>query len=635
MVLCNINSANARQVLLAQKDKNIDFGNVDKNVEGWKYLLNGKEVPYLPEIYLAGTAKYLPVEIVKSLGASLIFDSLNRTAYITNNNESFIIKENSREIFVNNKNFLISEEPIWKNNTLYVSTKFLTILGVLVSENKFKNELNIVKTFNIINDLKTNIDNTEKKITFNLNNLPVYDTESGSNYYKLTLLGSMILEPDKFKAQLENITSDFKKIDLDTSRQGIINITFYTKGDLGIVNTYYLESPDRLVVQFPRIYTDEFKEFISDGLSRTKIAEGTYQGPLRINLLEINPNRNLLIKPVVSRDKEQNFTVREVSKFGKDFNAIAGINGGYYSLATKFPLGFIFTNGELISAPIYNRSALLINKDNTFFVKNVDLNIFLDAYDKEGNSKAIKINAYNLPPKKNQLVLFTYNYGKDNLNKKENLETKKEETKDPDIESDVPPGNNQETKAVKEPEPEFSGYLLSKNGDRLTKLDDFNSSIPPGNYVLYASGTAKDLFEKTAQNSVRYDLEFNYTEPMGNVLHALGGGPALVRDGIVNITAKEEKFKQDITDGKAPRTAFAILKNGKLLFVTVDGRQENSKGMTLEELAGFLVHYDVREAINFDGGGSATMYLNGEVINSVSDSKERKVSNSLLIFKGK
>jgi exopolysaccharide biosynthesis protein len=621
-----INTVNAEPVLLAQKDKNIDFGNVDKKVEGWKYFLNGKEVPYLPEIYLAGNAKYVPVEIVKNLGASLVFDTPARTAYITNNDQSFIIKENSKQIYVNNKSFLISDEPVWKNNTLYVSTKFLGILGILISENKYQNELNIVKSFNIINDFKVNIDNTENKITFNLNALPVYDTESGSNYYKVTLFGSAVLNPEKFKSQLQNLSSDFKKVDFDNSKDGIITITFYTKGETGIVNTYYLEAPGRLVVQFPKIYKDEFREMISSGLSRTKIAEGNYQGPLRINLLEVNPNRNL-IKPVVSRDEKQNFTLREVSRFGKDFNAVAGVNGGYFSLATKFPLGLIFSNGELISAPIYNRSALLINKDNTFTVKNIDLNIFLNAYDADGKAKQIKVNAYNLPPQKNQLVLFTYNYGKDNLNKK----VKKEEPKNEDFDL-----KNEEIKdEVKnnEPEPEFSGYLISKKGGKLTKLNDFNGSIPAGNYVLYASGSAKDNLEKAIQNSSNYDLTFNYSQPLDNVLYAIGGGPTLVRDGTVNVTAKEEKFKADITDGKAPRTAVSILKNGKILIFTVDGRSENSKGMDLDELASFLKQYDAKEAVNFDGGGSTAMFLNGQLINTVSDPKERKVSNSLLIFK--
>jgi hypothetical protein len=620
--------AAAAPVLLAQKDKNIDFGNVDKKVEGWKYFLNGKEVPYLPEIYLAGTAKYIPVEIVKSLGASMVFEPQNHTAYITNNQDSFILKENSKQIYVNNKSFLIQEEPIWRNNTLYISTKFLPVLGVLVSENKFNYELNIVKSFNTVNDVKTNIDNTENKIIFNLNSLPVYDTETGSNYYRVTLYGSAVSDPDKFKKQLANLSSDFKKVDLDVSRQGILNITFYPKGEAPIINTYYLDTPGRLVVQFPKIYRNEFKEQVSNGLSRTKVAEGGYQGPLRINFLELNPNRNLAIRPLVSRDENQNFSVRELSRFGKDFKAVAGINGGFYSLATKFPLGLAIINGELVSAPIYNRSALLINKDNTFAIKNVDLNIFLNTYDAEGNSKAIKINAFNLPPQKNQLVLFTYNYGKNNLNKTvPSQEGKEDEQKDEDLKDNNPP-------EVKETAPtEFSGYLISRNGERITRLTDFNSNIPAGNYVLYASGTAKDQLEKAIQASTRYELNFNFSQPVENVAYALGGGPTLVRDGVVNITAQEEKFKADITEGKAPRTALALLKNGRILLTTVDGRNENSKGMSLEELAGLLKQYDAGTAINFDGGGSTAMYLNGEIVNTFSDKKERKLSNSLLIFK--
>ena len=89
-----------------------------------------------------------------------------------------------------------------------------------------------------------------------------------------------------------------------------------------------------------------------------------------------------------------------------------------------------------------------------------------------------------------------------------------------------------------------------------------------------------------------------------------------------------------------PRSAVAI-KGKKVLLVTVDGRNENSAGMNLFELADLLKWLEADQAINLDGGGSTTLWVNSEpgngVINYPSDNKkwdhegERKVANVLLV----
>ncbi|MBC7473545.1 MAG: phosphodiester glycosidase family protein, partial [Candidatus Sericytochromatia bacterium] len=576
------------------------------------YFLNSQEVTFLPEIDIEGSTKFLPVEIVKSIGASLILDTNNKTAYVTNNDETFVLKENTKQIYLNNKSYLISDAPIWKNNTLYVPSNFIIKLGILVSENKYRNELNVIKTFNIINDLTTNFDNLESKITFNFNTLPVYDIDKGNGYYKITLFGSAAKDFEALKKQMSTFTNDFKKIDLDNSIPGILTISFYPKANLDFSNIYYLDKPARLVIQFPKLYKNELREKVSTALYKSKIAESNYQGANKINILELNTKKDLILKPILARDNNYNFKTKEVSKLSKDFNAVAGINAGYFSTKTKFPLGLVYINNQLISSPIYNRSALLFNKDGSFEIKNIDLNIFLKTKDNLGMEKSLKINAFNQPPQKDQIVLFTYNYGKDNLNKKKQLDNSDDELTTND---------------------DFSAYLVSKQGDRLVKLTDFSDSIPTNNFVIYASGKGRDNLDKIIESMNSYQLSFNYSESLDKAFNAIGGGPTLVRDGGINITSQLEKFKPDIAEGKAPRTSLAILKNNKILILTVDGRQESSKGMTLEELAYYLKTYEANNAINFDGGGSTAMFYNKDLINSVSDPKERKVSNGLFIFK--
>ena len=88
-----------------------------------------------------------------------------------------------------------------------------------------------------------------------------------------------------------------------------------------------------------------------------------------------------------------------------------------------------------------------------------------------------------------------------------------------------------------------------------------------------------------------------------------------------------------------PRTAVGIDVDGrKLLFLVIDGRSTTSRGYTMVELAIMMQALGAESALNFDGGGSSTLYsrkVTGEmgVINEPSDGlAERKVPNGLGIF---
>ncbi|MBI1841316.1 MAG: phosphodiester glycosidase family protein [Verrucomicrobia bacterium] len=107
---------------------------------------------------------------------------------------------------------------------------------------------------------------------------------------------------------------------------------------------------------------------------------------------------------------------------------------------------------------------------------------------------------------------------------------------------------------------------------------------------------------------------------------AIGGGPALVRDG------KMGGYSGNKTD-RHPRSAFGW-NDSHWFFVEVDGRQSNlSIGMTLPEFSEYLRTLGVKEALNLDGGGSATLWLFGQVVNSPCYGYERSTANGLLILK--
>lgn len=83
--------------------------------------------------------------------------------------------------------------------------------------------------------------------------------------------------------------------------------------------------------------------------------------------------------------------------------------------------------------------------------------------------------------------------------------------------------------------------------------------------------------------------------------------------------------------GRAPRTAIGHADNLRTIYlVVVDGRSSSSRGMTIDELAVLMGSFGVDRAMNLDGGGSSTMWVDGRgVVNRPSDGAERVVANHL------
>jgi hypothetical protein len=118
----------------------------------------------------------------------------------------------------------------------------------------------------------------------------------------------------------------------------------------------------------------------------------------------------------------------------------------------------------------------------------------------------------------------------------------------------------------------------------------------------------------------------------GPAAEAVGGQPVLLRDGAVAADIREG-INPSFGERRHPRTAVGITMEGRLLWVTVDGRQPPySDGMSLEELARLMARLGARDALNLDGGGSTTMVVRGTVVNRPSDAAgERGVGNALVL----
>ncbi len=89
-------------------------------------------------------------------------------------------------------------------------------------------------------------------------------------------------------------------------------------------------------------------------------------------------------------------------------------------------------------------------------------------------------------------------------------------------------------------------------------------------------------------------------------------GPGLVKDAEVSVTEDQEVGHAMQSN---PRTAIGIVEERHYFFIVADGRTDDNQGLSLYELAEYMRDLGCVQAYNLDGGGSSTMYYQGEVIN--------------------
>ena len=158
-----------------------------------------------------------------------------------------------------------------------------------------------------------------------------------------------------------------------------------------------------------------------------------------------------------------------------------------------------------------------------------------------------------------------------------------------------------------------SGYLY-----RETSGDSDQEDL-----VIYENGTMEIINESDISAS---ELAANGAREIYSF------GPGIVKDGEICI---DENTEVDQSMRSNPRTAIGYYSAGHYCFVVSDGRTSESTGLSLYQLAEVMEDLGVECAYNLDGGGSSTMYFNGEVINNPTTNgnkiSERSVSDIIYI----
>ena len=165
-----------------------------------------------------------------------------------------------------------------------------------------------------------------------------------------------------------------------------------------------------------------------------------------------------------------------------------------------------------------------------------------------------------------------------------------------------------------------TGYVI-RNG--VVYRDTVREDSSNGDLAIYKDGSFKIIYEDqvSADQLVK-----------DGVVNLLAFGPSLVENGEIVVDTNSE-VGQSMSSN--PRTAIGIIDKNHYIIIVSDGRTSESEGLSLYQMAEIMKSYGVKTAYNLDGGGSSTLYFNGQIINKPTTNgntiSERSVSDIVYI----
>ena len=362
------------------------------------------------------------------------------------------------------------------------------------------------------------------------------------------------------------------------------------------------------------------------------------RGPWNLQVLTIDPKEfrgNLTSS--FGPDLEDRETT---SSLAAAAGALAATNGGYFVMdpaagAPGDPAGAAVHDGKVLSEPVGDRPSLVIDKNKTS-VQRLHWHGTVTGAGQAGELPLDGINRVpglirncggtddtptNLPlhdftcTDADEIIAFTPEYG-----------------------PTTPSGPGLEV-------------LLDAQGTVTAVNHTRGATVPAGGQTLQAIGADADKLAALAAPGAKLKVNTDLLDRSGKTLqpHAgtdvVNGGPTLVENGQLNVTAKRDgmartndsnSFFYGWVHKRNPRTIAGVDAQGRTLIVTADGRQTTSLGLSIKEAADVARSLGMVNAINLDGGGSTTMAQGGQVVNSPSDATgERPVGDALLVLPGR
>lgn len=345
------------------------------------------------------------------------------------------------------------------------------------------------------------------------------------------------------------------------------------------------------------IFSAKKAEPVAPGITYESIWEFTPAGWLRIHLIRADLTRSdvqadLLLSAGGLASGER------LRQMAQRAGAVAAINGDFFfGRGFGTPIGPVVKDGELLSSPSRRDLASFgLRQDGTSFLGYWTFQGSVVA----GDGTSFPLAGFNKPGESyQQLYAYDFHWGKT-----------------------TPSGITQGSLAAV-----VSGGQVVSLGPA-----DGGVPIPAGSTVLVGAGPAAEFLTAHLPVGGRVQININTTPAWQELAWALGGGTVLVENGQIAPFTHEVK-------GISPRSAVGVTRDGReLLLVAVDGRQEESRGLTQAEWAALLLKLGAYQALNLDGGGSTTVLArlpgeaSAELVNRPSEGVERSVGNGIGLF---
>lgn len=193
--------------------------------------------------------------------------------------------------------------------------------------------------------------------------------------------------------------------------------------------------------------------------------------------------------------------------------------------------------------------------------------------------------------------------------------------------------------AKKHSDPDSSEYIKNYNPVVGVNADyyDMANGVPSGALAIggkiYNGVGSENFFGILKDGTPIIGGSAEWKAHKDDIQEAVGGGAFIVKDGKIAVGSDSNYY-----NSRASRTCVGLTKDGKVVLMALDGRQEPfSCGGSAQEIAQIMLDAGCVSAINLDGGGSTTFAAKEEgedevrVINRPSDGFERSVSSSLMV----
>ncbi|TGE35568.1 phosphodiester glycosidase family protein [Desulfosporosinus fructosivorans] len=364
------------------------------------------------------------------------------------------------------------------------------------------------------------------------------------------------------------------------------------------------------VAQPKTLYETSSHHTITDGATLEHISRFTADGWLNINVLRIdttNPN----IKIDTLANSQTTDLLSTVLTLAEENGAVAAVNASFFNPmdgGTGYPDGPIVRAGDLLATSGWynqnNDEMASLSLDNA---GQILFNYWKNALTLTSNNASFAVAQYNQPSRQqyNDITMLDNKWGSATLGTSE---------KYPDlVEILVSQGRVIEIRqALPAATIPAKGYVVISRGEQAVELLESFKVGDPAKFTV-------------TSNPDWSELQMSAT-----------GSSMLVKDGQIPETFS---LSTDSLNNKNPRTLVGSSAEGKqLILVTVDGRQDNSVGLTQTESAQLMQELGAYNALNFDGGGSTTMVSRKtgtatlDIVNIPSEGSLRPVASGIGVF---